>query len=357
MDVVLTALENLDDGDAANKAYDQIMPQDALGLADIIRNAMNQYSESIFGRMSNIRNSRQYTMAGDSRYLLASAGAAALPPKTGEWMPFAKVFGSWGDRDAESDIAGYKYDIYGLAGGIDKMVSDNTLIGISIAGSRANVDYSYSGTSSDIDSVFCSLYGSYFVDTWHIGVTLGYGRSWYDSKRGIPFMGLSAESDYQGNAYSAAVELGNNFGGTEMLLEPVVGLGYTAVQQDSYTEKGAGSLNLKVDSETTDGIYSKLGVRAAKEFRFEDKPNMRFVPNVSAFWIHDFADSVELDSAFIGGGSFTTEGLDPLRDTFNIGAGLNVYYNNNVRLFIDYGWQSESNFNSHTVQAGAQWSF
>jgi subtilase-type serine protease len=205
--------------------------------------------------------------------------------------------------------------------------------------------------------MFCSLYGSYFVDDWHVGVTLGYGHSWYDSQRGIPFIGRHADSDHQGNSYSAAVELGKNFGDKSMILEPVAGIGYTAVLEDGYKEKGAGALNLKVDSETTDGIYSKLGVRVAKEFRPEQNPDMILVPNVSAFWIHDFADRVEMSSSFIGGGSFTIEGLEPMGDTFNIGAGLNVYYNKNLRLFIDYGWQSESSFNSHTVQLGAQWSF
>jgi outer membrane autotransporter protein len=358
IDDVLEAMYDLPDGAAVRAAYNQMMPQDALGQSEITRNAMNQYGESVFGRMDNVRNGRQYAMSEDSRYLLASAGnSAALPPKTNEWTPFAKGFGSWGDRDAESDIAGYQYNVYGMTGGIDKLVSDNTLVGLSVGGSWANVSYSQSGTSSDIDSMLCSLYGSYFVDDWHVGLTAGYGHSWYDSKRGIPFIGSQAKSDHQGNVYSAAVELGNNFGGQSMLLEPVVGLGYTLVQESGYTEKGAGALNLKVDSDTADGLYSKLGIRAAKEFRPEQNQDMKLVPNVSMFWIHDFADRVKLDSSFVGGGSFTTEGREPVRDTFNLGAGLNIYLKNNVRLFVDYGWQSASNFNSNTVQAGAQWSF
>ena len=358
IDDVLEAMYDLPDGAAVRAAYNQMMPQDALGQSEITRNAMNQYGESVFGRMDNVRNGRQYAMSEDSRYLLASAGnSAALPPKTNEWTPFAKGFGSWGDRDAESDIAGYQYNVYGMTGGIDKLVSDNTLVGLSVGGSWANVSYSQSGTSSDIDSMLCSLYGSYFVDDWHVGLTAGYGHSWYDSQRGIHFIGSQAKSDHQGNVYSAAVELGNNFGGKSMLLEPVVGLGYTLVQESGYTEKGAGALNLKVDSDTADGLYSKLGIRAAKEFRPEQNQDMKLVPNVSMFWIHDFADRVKLDSSFVGGGSFTTEGREPVRDTFNLGAGLNIYLKNNVRLFVDYGWQSASNFNSNTVQAGAQWSF
>lgn len=190
--------------------------------------------------MGDIRNAGLYAMSADSRYLLASTdNSVALPPKTDEWMPFAKGFGVWGDRDKDSDTAGYQYNVYGMAGGIDKLVSDNTLIGISVGGSKANVDYGQWGTNSDIDSLFASLYGSYFVDDWHFGVTLGYGHSWYDSQRGIPAFGLRAESDHHGNSYSAAAELGKNLGDESTILEPVVGLGYTLVRERGYTEKGA----------------------------------------------------------------------------------------------------------------------
>jgi subtilase-type serine protease len=321
---------------------------------------MNQYTGGIFDHMDNVRGSKQYAMLSGSRYLFASAdNSLAAPPETDKWMPYAKGLGTWGNRDGENDIVGYNYNVYGIMGGMDKLVSENTLLGFGIGGSRANVDYDQQGTSADIDSLLLSLYGAYFKDNWHVGLTLGYGHNWYDSQREIHFDSIDskAESDHQGDAYSAAIEFGNNFGGTEMLLEPVVGVGYTSVNEDSYTEDGADSLNLKVDSVTEDGFYTKLGLRLAKEFRCEKNPDMVLVPKANAFWIHDFADRTQLDSAFVGGGSFTTEGLEPLSDIFNLGAGLNVYFNKDVRLFVDYGWQTAGNFNSNTVQLGAQWFF
>ena len=114
---------------------------------------------------------------------------------------------------------------------------------------------------------------------------------------------------------------------------------------------------MKVDSQTTDGFYTKLGLRLAKEFRSEKNPDTVFVPKANLFWIHDFADRVKLDSEFIGGGGFTTEGMEPVSDTFNVGAGLNVYFGRDVRLFADYIWQTASEFNSNTIQGGVQWSF
>ncbi len=59
---VLSAIEDLPDGAAVNAAYDQMMPQDALGLPEIIRNMMNQYSGSVFDHMGTVRGSKQYAM-------------------------------------------------------------------------------------------------------------------------------------------------------------------------------------------------------------------------------------------------------------------------------------------------------
>jgi len=362
MDTVISFFDDLNPGEeaAANAALDQMMPQDALGLPEVTRNMMNQYSGSVLDHMGAVRGSKQYAMLSGSRYLLASAdNSLTAPPEVDKWLPYAKGLGTWGDRDGADDIVGYNYNTYGIMGGVDKLVSEDTLLGFGIGGSKTKVDYDQQGTSADIDSMLLSLYGSYFKDDWHVDLTLGYSHNSYDSQRGIHFDSIDreAKSDHQGNAYNIAMEFGNNFGGTSMLLEPVVGIGYTSVQQGSYTEKGADSLNLKVDSETMEGIYSRLGLRLAKEFRCEKNPDMVWVPKANVFWIHDFADGVKFDNEFIGGGSFTTQTQDPIRDAFNIGAGLNVYFTKSVRLFVDYGWQTAGSFNANTVQAGAQWSF
>jgi outer membrane autotransporter protein len=84
---------------------------------------------------------------------------------------------------------------------------------------------------------------------------------------------------------------------------------------------------------------------------------MVIVPKVSIFWIHDFAERVELSSTFVGGGSFKTDGQEPIRDTFNVGTALNIYFTNSLRLFVDYSWMLSGDFNSKMAQVGIRWSF
>jgi len=297
-------------------------------------------------------------MMGDSSNLMASASnSPTATPQTDKWMPYAKGFGTWANRDGESDVVGYDYSTYGMMGGMDKLISENTLVGFGIGGAATDVDYDQSDTSADISSLLVSLYGSYFQDDWHIGLNFGYSHNWYDTERSIGFMGRDTEADFEGDAFNVAAEFGNNFGGDSMLLEPVVGMGYTIVDQESYKESGADSLNLKVDSENSDGVYSKLGLRWAKEFRSEENPDMVWVPKANAFWIHDFADNASFDSKFVNGGSFTADCLDPVEDSLNVGAGLDVYMSKGTRLFVNYAWQGSSDYDASILHVGAQWSF
>jgi outer membrane autotransporter protein len=358
MNDVLTAIENLPDGESVNEAYNQLMPQDQLGLPDVIRRIMGTHNDGIMEHTDNRRRAGQYTMLQSSRYLLAdSAGSIALLSETGEWMPFVKGIGLWADRDDDRDIAGYKYKVYGAIGGIDKKVSDDSIMGFSIGGLRTNVDYTRGSTEADIDSLLLALHGSYFGDDWHLDYTAGYGRSWYDQQRGIAFLNRTAKSDHTSNAYTIELEYGQNLGGYNSILEPFAGVGYTLIQENGYTEKNAGAANLKVDSEDYDGFYTKLGIQTTTEVTFENNPDVVMVPKLSAVWVHDFADRVEVSSSFVGGGSFSTEGLDPVRDMINVGAGLNTYINDNTRIFVDYVWQFSSDFESHMLQAGIQWPF
>lgn len=359
MDDILDEISLLP-GESRNGAYNQMTPQMSLSTPVVTAAAINQNTASLFDRMGNVRmrslalNNRYDT----SRFLAAADNSLAyVADEGGQWRPFYKAFGTWADREKDNDIAGYSYDLYGMAVGADTWVNENLLIGLSLGGSRANVNFSQPGTGTDIDSMFTSVYGSWFQDDVHVDVALGYGHNWYDGERRVNFGGIdrTAKSKHEADAWSAAIELGMNLAADDtMLLEPVVGLGYTAVHERGYQESDAGSLSLHVNSNKTESLTSKVGIRAAKEFI---KEQSSYVPEVRAFWLHDFSDRVEQNASFVDGGSFTTRGRDPERDSLNLGTGLNVYLQNDCRLFVSYDWHITSDFEAHSVQTGVQFSF
>ena len=362
MDDVIDEIRNLPDTDAIADAYSQIAPQSSLGSPIVTMATANQNNANLFNRIGQVRTGSGLAWSRyDASRLLASAdnSLAYVAKDVSGWKPFFKAFGTWADRETDGSRAGYDYDLYGLSAGADKLIHENLMMGLNVGGSKANVNYDLPGTGTDVESVFTSLYGSWFGDDYHIDFTVGYGHSWYDSERGLHFGGVdrTAKSKHEGDVWSAAIEMGKNLGGEDLLLEPVVGFGYTAIHERGYQESGADSLNLKLGANTTESVYSKVGIRAAKELSIEDSPAV-CVPEVRAFWLHDFSDRIEQSAAFAtDGGSFTTQGHDPQRDSLNLGLGVNVYCQEGCRLFANYDWQISADFEAHGVEAGMQFSF
>jgi|GEM_PF-5029472 len=350
-------------GNGNPRLLDELTPQDTMGLAQVTSATMGAFNDSMFDRINNMLTGRPFAAAGFGQKLLAKVEIRPdewlIRPgsqPTDKWMPFIKGIGSWGDKDGEKGVSGYRYNVYGMTAGADKLIDDNWLVGIAFGGSRADVDYDKAGTSADIDTAMVALYGSYFKDNWHIDLDLSYGYNWYDSERTVQIgmFNKKARSDHNGNVYSAAIQAGMNLGNDCTIIEPIVGAGYAAIQEDGYTEKGADPVNLKVDSHTTDSYYAKLGVRLAALMREQD--NVVLVPEIGVFYIADLSDESELDSAFGDGSAFTVEGLEP-DDALNVKAAINAYFSNNWRLFLNYDWRTASDLNTHTVKGGVQWDF
>ena len=99
---------------------------------------------------------------------------------------------------------------------------------------------------------------------------------------------------------------------------------------DDYTETGAGAANLTVDNEENQALQSTLGVSLRREV--ETATGLKMVPEAHVAWLHEFLDEEQVNTSTFtgGGGSFTTRGFDPANDSFNIGASLAIYSENNI---------------------------
>jgi len=72
-------------------------------------------------------------------------------------------------------------------------------------------------------------------------------------------------------------------------------------------------------------------------------------PSASVGYRHDFLDdSFVSNASFTGGGSFTTNGLNPANDTLDLGAGLKLLNSDSWNVSVDYGYEYKKNHISHT---------
>ena len=136
-----------------------------------------------------------------------------------------------------------------------------------------------------------------------------------------------------------------NVGGA--YLTPNAGFNYTIVSTDSYTETGAGNLNLTVSPDDAEMMIGSIGARLHSKIQ---NKSFTLIPEVHANARYDFeGDKAKATANFTGGGAaFVAEGAEFEQFGFNVGAGLSVEQED-VSLGINYDLEKKDDFIGHSA--------
>ncbi|KEA63776.1 Outer membrane autotransporter barrel [Marinobacterium lacunae] len=275
-----------------------------------------------------------------------SSGDAMLSDKH-FWI---KPFGTWTEQDDRKGVSGYDAKTGGLVLGLDSSINDLTRLGIAFAYANTNVDSNsnVAPQSLDIDSYQLIGYGSYALDAnTDLTFQADVGQNQNQGKRVITFTNSAADSDYDsytahlgaGVAHTYAIDDANRAIAT-------VKADYTWIKDESYTESGAGLLNLDVESNITEALVA--GVEGQLIHTLNPSTELNAKLGVGYDLINDQAS---ITSSFAGapGAQFTTEGLDPNPWIANAGFGLFHTADNGAEISANYDAEYRSDYLSQTA--------
>ena len=329
---------------------------------------VQQYTKSLQYRMNNIRSYQYARLSDDQKpILLAFRGSDAgqlynperisqIQGKNGLWFD---AFGQWGDQDEKDGYAGYDYSTKGATLGFDHALTDHLMAGVSVGYSRADIDLNRHQGSGYIKSLFGSIYGSYFNKNLYIDGGLSYGKNWYDNNRLIKTGSLQREanSDHDGDLFSAYLGAGYTFDIKKWLVGPFASLQYIYLDEESFSEKGAGSVSLNIDGRQTESLVSELGARLARVFKTKYGS---LIPEVSAAWLHDFdIDDRVITSSFAGSpnASFSIKGQDVERNGAILGAGITFIHKSGLSTSLKYKGDFRGEYKSNTIMGELRFTF
>lgn len=277
-------------------------------------------------------------------------------PKYGIWFD---SFGQWGDQDEDDGFTGYDYDVYGATLGVDRMFHDKYIAGISIGYSATDIDVDRDQGDGDIDTVYGSLYGSYYIKQGYIDAVLSYGRQDYDNKRRITIGPIqrTARSDHNGDLYSAFMEGGYNINIHAWVLQPFASLQYIYLDEDGFTEKGADSANLTIDDRKTESLVSELGLRVSHVFKLK---RSLLIPEASVAWNYDYdIDDRTIKASFEGAptSAFSIDGEDVANSGATVGAGVSLINNDGFSMSLKYNGEFRDNYDAHGVIGELRYEF
>jgi len=234
-----------------------------------------------------------------------------------------KPFGTHTYQHDHDGVTGYSADSGGLVVGVDGSVKPGTNLGMAFAYAHTNVSSNSSGPrqKSDIDSYQLIAYGSQALDgRSDLFFQVDGGQLRNKGKRQIDFMGLSADSRYDGKTAHAGVGVDRRYALSDRtVIAPTLSLDYTWIKDDSYVEEGAGGLDLQVKSRSTDSLVLGLGGKVTHTL------TDRFAASANLGAGYDFYNrDARITAAYAGASdaAFVTYGTSQSPWVLRAGAGL-----------------------------------
>ncbi|HEX4141928.1 MAG TPA: autotransporter domain-containing protein [Pirellulales bacterium] len=275
------------------------------------------------------------------------------------WNTWGFGYGLGGTGAGTSNAAGFNYSLGGTVVGLESL-SENQAIGMYTGYVGSHLGSYLSGQSVGVNG---GQIGTYLRRDDGINYFIllgGMGADGYNSRRLMQFGGINstATANYGGWQSQAYLERGVTLQGSKMSIQPYAALQYLYVRQNSFTETGAGVMDLKVAGIDANSLRSLIGVRlAGNSWYVNERP---ITPVARALWLHEFlSTSTGLNAQFapIGGNNFAVTGTSLGRDWAILGAGLN--WN------LGHGWQTYANYDAqvnvqqtfHVGSGGFQYSW
>jgi uncharacterized protein with beta-barrel porin domain len=366
----------------ANAAMDQIGPISFAALSGMSFAAAGVQSAAVAQRMTGLQaggaspdGSRyaSFNVQGQSSY--PGTLVAELPGDTGaaysdkdrlfdpnsRWGVFAAGLGTFDHQDGINGNSGfqpgYSLTATGETVGADYRFNDHFAAGV--AGGYVN-GFSVLGSGGGTiygQSARLGVYGTAYNGPFHANLYLGGAHDFFDTSRNISAFSRVATASPSGQEFNMAATTGWDAKTAHGVVSPFLGLAYDRMMLGSFTEGGAGALDLAMDGQTAQSLRSVLGTKISRQF----KPAwVDLTPYASIGWQHEFENqsrplSAQLASA--GSGTFTVMTADIARESALLGAGLNMDWTPGFSSRLAYESTLNFDFHANTFSGSVRWRF
>lgn len=175
-------------------------------------------------------------------------------------LAWGSLLASGSKVDSQNDISSYKQTTQGIILGADSEMINSVKVGLAISFLNQKLDEDETDSFSKIKSYSAHLYASYNYDDWFSFSSLSLGRANISTDREVSFLNRKATSSYSGNIYSISTLGGYRYQINKSTLTPTVELTYASLENNSFDESGANSVNLHLNSNSINSLKSSVGL-------------------------------------------------------------------------------------------------
>ena len=224
-----------------------------------------------------------------------------------------------------------------IMAGVGFRVSSNITLGVLFDYNHTNAKTDANGSKTTVDSYSPGIFATYYKNDFYVNGLFSFGYNQYNNTRSVPIAGGTATSNPNGQQYVGDIDFGYHFHPAKnWVVTPTLGVTYTHLDVDAFSESGVPSADLNVNSQSVDSLRSRLGGQLQY---MTHVGNMVLQPNLTAMWQHEYLDNgpgITSNFQAYGTGPFTIQTAAPTKDSALLGAGLTATLNNSLCFYLDY---------------------
>ena len=263
-----------------------------------------------------------------------------------------------GDRQNTGTTTGFNIDTKGVTVGIDYPVTDRIVIGLAASNSSSNNQLNDNKGKVGLNNTSVSIYGSYQQNKLYADALISYGWDSFDLTRRINITGFDrATVNPSGNRISAGVSGGYDLGANGLSIGPIVGLRYTKVKINGYTEQNGDILNLKVNPQQTDSVLFNIGAQVAYSFRTNFGT---LSPYISASYERELSNNnrqIVTELVTQPGIPMRTNVAADAPDSVLLSTGVQAQFTNSLSVALGYKRLFGNNANENNLNAQLRYQF
>jgi uncharacterized protein with beta-barrel porin domain len=269
----------------------------------------------------------------------------------------ARPFGIFFDEQTNGEHVGFHAGSAGVQLALDRVATDDFIYGWGAAYARTSINFLGDEGAGDMNNIRVGPYLSRCYDDWFFDGSATYGYHDNNITRDVTVGTIAGTPNgkYNAHDFSLFMSAGCERNWCDWLVTPLISLQYIFYHQNDFTETGGNGTDLALLNNDSNSLRSKMGMQFYRIWQFH---SVRFVPDYSVGWAHEYLGDDSIRARFAGGTTiFDTDPAGVFRDSLYFGAGLAFLPNERTSLFFRYNgeWASGGQFNA--VNLGLAWEY
>ncbi len=307
-----------------------------------LKNALGRLEPSVYTNLALAQQNNTFRMRSSISNRLEQVSQRACLRENGHSNLWMDAYSDWAQDNKNGDKIGFHATTGGSLIGYDYTFHKNFVVGSSLAYTYSHLNINRGRGNGHINSYYGTLYFGTFFDHCFANVMAIGGYNDYAMHRKIAFATIhrTAKARPQGFEAAGHVDAGGLFKFDHFQLSPFGMADYVHLHQDTFKERGAKSLNLKVHDKNANMLRLETGLQGSYCI---DAKHAKYRPYAKIGYVREERYSGKHERAQLSGVSctFTSSGLYPDRNIFAPAAGVTAYFGHQDRFYALLNYEGE----------------